>query len=246
MARRRRKSKDKAGEASQRKKGLRALLKGTQEEASRAFDRLTLALTLVGVCTIAVFTGYLVGQYAVRWVASPLIVTERAQDPGTRLAEDRAAAEVADRSLSPSPAQGSSSPAASAPVSSSAAGADQPGASTASPAPERPQPSSPSQPGQPAAASASRPSVQPPGAGAGRTRRTIYRVQVGRFANRDDAAKVADALKAENPPVPDAWVLFDNSSGQYRVQAGAFSNRQRAQDFVDQLVAMGYDAYIAQ
>lgn len=245
MARRRRKSKDKAGEASQRKKGLRALLKGTQEEASRAFDRLTLALTLVGVCTIAVFTGYLVGQYAVRWVASPLIVTERAQDPGTRLAEDRAAAEVADRSLSQSPAQGSSSPAASAPVSSSAAGADQPGASTASPAPERPQPSSPSQPGQPAAASASRPSVQPQ-APAQAERATIYRVQVGRFANRDDAAKVADALKAENPPVPDAWVLFDNSSGQYRVQAGAFSNRQRAQDFVDQLVAMGYDAYIAQ
>src|SRR5690606_14501195 len=128
--------------------------------------------------------------------------TERAQDPGTRLVDDGAAAEVADRSLSQSPAQGSSSPAASGAARSPAAGAAQPGAATASPSPERPQPSSPSESSQPAAASASRPSVQPQ-APTQPERAAIYRVQVGRFANRDDAAKVADALKAENPPVPD-------------------------------------------
>lgn len=71
-------------------------------------------------------------------------------------------------------------------------------------------------------------------------------MQVGRFSTRAQASAQAEALKTGDPAVPDAWVLFDEAAGVYRVQAGAFSSEQRAREFVSQLAAQGYDAYIAQ
>lgn len=246
MARRRRKGKGRAGESSRGKKGFWARLVGKKAEASRAFDRLTLVLTLVGVCTIAIFTGYLVGQYAIRWVASPLIITERAQDPGTRVIDDDQP-QLSARSLSQPPAPSSSTESLPEGTTTTAATTTPAASSPPQQAPFAPAPSgsqpAPSPP-QSTVASAPRTPVEP-SAPAQPARATVHRVHVGKFANREEAVRVADALKSESPPVPDAWVLFDNGSGQYRVQAGAFSTRQRAEDFVEQLVAMGYDAYIA-
>lgn len=57
---------------------------------------------------------------------------------------------------------------------------------------------------------------------------------------------VSETLKEGPSPVaPDAWVLFDQASGEYRVQVGAFSNAARAQQFVEELKARNLDAFIA-
>ena len=39
----------------------------------RLMERVSLGLTLVAVSAFAIFAGYLVGQYAITWVAAPLI-----------------------------------------------------------------------------------------------------------------------------------------------------------------------------
>ena len=80
MARGKRRARRRADETS--KERAAGTVKERVAEASRALDRVTLVLTLVGVCAFAIFTGYLVGQYAIRLVASPLITNERAENPG--------------------------------------------------------------------------------------------------------------------------------------------------------------------
>lgn len=198
----------------------------TQEQATgakAALDRVTLVLTLVGVSVFAIFTGYLVGQYAVRWVASPLVVTERAVDPGTRVVDDSGS---------------TTSPVALPPAASATAARGSP--STQAP-PATAQATAGGAPGAPQTRPATSTS-QPAATAQGET--TIYRVHVGRFSTREDATRLAEALKTSSPAIPDAWVLLDHATGQYRVQAGAFSNRQRAQDLVDQLRAAGHDAFV--
>jgi len=216
------------------------------EKARAAFDRLNLVLTLVIVSVFAIFTGYLVGQYAVHYFAEPLIVTERPAASGTRVVDDSGAS-PAPVVLSPSPAQTANQAASRAPAASSgpAAGAaaqqapaPSGGAPAAPAAVQAPPSSSPAAGGQAAASGAA--SRQ------GQVAATVYRVHVGHFRTRDEAVRVADALKTGTPAVPDAWVLRDAATGEYRVQAGAFSSLQRARDFAEQLISMGHDAYIAQ
>lgn len=202
--------------------------------AGRAFDRVTLVLTLVGVCAFAIFTGYLVGQYAIRLVAAPLITSERAESPGTRLVDDEPSVSPGARPAGSQVASGGSTqPAATTPAASTA--------TTASTAASGSATSS-------RTTASTAPAVSPSSTAATQatSSRTIYRVQIGRFASRADATAQAEALKKGNPPVPDAWVLYDQAAGVYRVQAGAFSSEQRAREFVSQLAAQGYDAYIAQ
>ena|GEM_PF-3257166 len=240
---------------------------GPAVQARDAFDKLTLVLTVVGVSVFAIFTGYLVGQYAVRWVAAPLVVTQRAADPGTRVVDDAApsqspvvlaptsnhsagqgASRTSAATVAQAPAAGSASPASSHASSAPAAGSVSSGPANRSTAAGAPAIAA-VQSGQPN--SAPRASGAESGSSDGQTQAqaqaqaAIYRVHVGRFATRQDALREAEALKTGDPAVPDAWVLFDSASGEYRVQAGAFSNRQRAQDFANQLVALGHDAYIA-
>lgn len=236
MARRKRKLRAKSGEAEEHASDGRA-----------ALDRLTLVLTLVGVSVFAIFTGYLVGQYAIRWVASPLIVSERAADPGTRVVDSSGSSPspvVLPPVANPAGDQGPSSGPAAAQAAQAGGGAPSPvpssAASSAAGAATRSsgRAASSNTPSSPASAG-------PSTSSAAQGQRTIYRVHVGHFATRQEAQQAAESLRTGNPAVPDAWVLYDSASGEYRVQAGAFSSRQRAQEFVDQLVALGRDAYIA-
>lgn len=232
------------------------------EEAGRAFDRVTLVLTLVGVCAFAIFTGYLVGQYAIRLVAAPLITSERAETPGTRFVDDEAqpsssqgarsvGSQAASRGATTATSTTSTAPAAST-VSSSSGSSTPSRASTTAPVASTSAPSggASSASGSSSSAQATRASVSttssPATSPTSQAARTIHRVQIGRFATRAEASAQAEALKKGNPPVPDAWVLFDDTAGVYRVQAGAFSSEARAREFVAQLVAQGYDAFIAQ
>lgn len=252
MARASKKARERAkGKSRRAAKGAAASGNSIVEEAGRAFDRVTLVLTLVGVCVFAIFTGYLVGQYAIRMVASPLIVTERAENPGTRVIDDEAPPQAggAQRASGASTAAPAASTASStsAPAASTSGG-QVPAASTArTPAPAASTAPAPvaSTAGTPAPA-ASTPAASSSSASTSSSTRTIYRVQVGRFSTRAQASAQAEALKTGDPAVPDAWVLFDEAAGVYRVQAGAFSSEQRAREFVSQLAAQGYDAYIAQ
>ena len=104
MARGKRRARRRADETS--KERAAGTVKERVAEASRALDRVTLVLTLVGVCAFAIFTGYLVGQYAIRLVASPLITNERAENPGTRLVDD----EGEGSRSTPTPSQAAQAP----------------------------------------------------------------------------------------------------------------------------------------
>lgn len=177
------------------------------------WDRVTLALTLIVVGVLAIFTGYMVGQYAITWVASPLTETTPRLETATvpiQTAPDPVTMPVSrgDSALSERPSSGTSQGAT---------------------APQRPVPVSPVQP------------VEEPAA---QQRQTIVRVQVGRFTTREQAATLAEQLKEGTPPIEDAWVLFDEKSGEYRVQVGAFSNAARASELAQQLRSRNLDAFI--
>lgn len=184
----------------------------------RLMERVSLGLTLVAVSAFAIFTGYLVGQYAITWVAAPLIgepqpESARPEAASTQFREER-------------------EPAASAPATSARA---------VSPTPTTAQ--APASTSTPAAAG---PASSPPSVAASSTAQSVsmYRVHVGRYAARGEAEAVAERLRTGRPAVPDAWVLFDQGAGAYRVQAGAFTARERALEFASELSARGYEAFV--
>lgn len=152
------------------------------------------------------------GQYAVRWVAAPLMEGPQLASEGVRFSES-----AADDPLPTVPTQSRSS------ADPSSVGSSE---TSAAPSASQPQVAMPS---QSQAAAPAAPST--------------FRVHVGRFRQRADADSVADRLRAGL--APDAWITYDQSSGEYRVQVGAFSNLDRANEFVSQLSAAGYDAFIA-
>lgn len=181
-----------------------------EKEPRSTMDRVSLALTLVAVAAFAIFTGYLVGQYAVRWVASPLgeVPTPVLEEAGTSI-EER--------------------------VPSSSAEDGSQGASTTD--------TQPSDTRRSETQNRAAEEVPETTSTAGSS---VYRVHVGRYETRDAAAEASEALKAGTPTVPDAWVLFDQATDEYRVQVGAFSDAERANQFVQELRAHSYDAFIAQ
>lgn len=54
-----------------------------------------------------------------------------------------------------------------------------------------------------------------------------------------------DALKTATPPIPDAFIVYDDTQRVYRVQVGSFSSQARAEEFAKDMVARGFDAIIA-
>lgn len=215
----------------------RARRKEVQEEtesaSERLKDRVSLGLTLVVVSVFAIFTGYLVGQYAISWIASPLVNepisgSARPEAASTQLREEGPAPAASTPS-----SQVASTPAGQPTFTSSAPASP----STASPAPS-PSPVASSTPAAPAGGSA------PSGAGTASQSVTMHRVQIGRYATRSEAEAVAERLRSGRPAVPDAWVLFDAAAGVYRVQAGAFTARERALEFAAELSARGYEAFV--
>ena len=227
----------------------RARKKEVQEEtdsaSERLRDRISLALTLVVVSAFAIFTGYLVGQYAISWIASPLIT-----EPISSARQEAASTQFREEEPEPaaSTPQVASVPAAQ-PSSSSSAQAGSSAGSPASRAPASPAASTSSpaaSPAQPATGSGSPATGSSAGSGSGAASQsvTMHRVQVGRYATRSEAEAVAQRLRTGRPAVPDAWVLFDQAAGVYRVQAGAFTARERALELAEELSARGYEAFV--
>lgn len=191
-------------------------------EKSPWADRLSLAATLIVVAVFAIFTGYLVGQYAVHWLASPILGEAREESPGTRV--------VSSNSVTPS----SSSSTESGASTNSTTTMTSTTSSTSS------GPTGGASSGQTVTTSVS---ASPPPLSSQTAQSTIYRVQVGRFGTQEDAARLVGALQAQ---APDAWVVYDRTSGEYRVQAGAFSSKERADEFAATLARLGHDAYVVQ
>jgi len=197
------------------------------EEPRSPLDRLSLGLTLVVVSVFAIFTGYLVGQYAIRWVASPLGETPQAVDSGVQL---QTRVETTS---------GTQSASATAPSQTEGAGGTPSATSGAAT-------STSSEPRANSSQEMERGSAQSLSPTTERERTTVVRVQVGRYSTREAANETAERLRTGSPPIPDAWVLFDQESGEYRVQAGAFSSRERADELVRGLRARSFDAFVAQ
>lgn len=69
---------------------------------------------------------------------------------------------------------------------------------------------------------------------------SVYKVQVGAFADRDAASAAVPIL--EELGYPGAWVVF--VEGSYRVQVGAFSDPANASRVARDLERAGYAVYI--
>lgn len=207
----------------------RAKKRRESDENGRAneklMERVSLGLTLVAVSAFAIFAGYLVGQYAIAWVAAPLITEPQGESARPEAASTPFREDV-EPARDPSPV--STRPAVPPPAAAQgAAGGTSAGSAAASSSSPSGGPSSPS-----TAASAPAQSMN------------VYRVQVGRYATRGEAEAVAERLRSGRPAVPDAWVLFDQGAGAYRVQAGAFTARERALELASELSGRGFEAFV--
>lgn len=150
--------------------GRKKAEKNEKKDECRGFmDRLSLIVTLLVVSVFAIFTGYLVGQYAIHWIAAPIVGEAQQESSGTQFV---------DRSVGASP--DSPSPAASPqpnPQSSQSGQASAP----------RPQQSAAPQPTTTATS------------GGSASQSTVFRVQVGHFATQSAAAAEMQALSDSVP-----------------------------------------------
>lgn len=68
---------------------------------------------------------------------------------------------------------------------------------------------------------------------------TLYRVQLGAFAVKENAERLLDQLRAV---ASDAFIV--NVDGLYKVQVGAFSVKANAERLAEKLKSQGYQTYI--
>lgn len=68
---------------------------------------------------------------------------------------------------------------------------------------------------------------------------TLYRVQAGAFASRENAESRAEALRASG-----FSPYIVQEGGLFKVRVGAFRDRALAEQLADRLRAAGYDAAI--
>lgn len=232
-------------------------------------DRLSFGATLVTVAGVAIFLGWLMGQYAIRWVTSP---------PGTLTATDvrrfeealqSAPTTISPRSSTTVPSGGGTSGTPSGAPSASRVPAPSPASSPASP-PERGAGQLVAQPApSPAGSQAATGSQAAPGARtpSGSTPSPAPSTPAGRApapapltppASLNTAA-LAD-LAPEEPAPParrdGAALRQDGATPQqtepaaggsdqwYRVQVGAFRQREGAQRLVEQLARAGFEAIV--
>src|SRR5690606_23399630 len=188
----------------------------SQRRGRSLADRLSFGISLVTVAAVAIFLGWLMGQYAIQWVTAPLgsrgTVSRNDVQRFEEVLERRQDAPVGPSTAgSPAPVPSSGS----APVEEpSRAG----GAALKAEAPERPAvseapaqavrevpvaprvPAAPSQP-EPVAEAPAPPreapaAVSPAAPSSGESGETprIYRVQVGAFRQREGAQRMVEAL----------------------------------------------------
>lgn len=208
---------------------------------TRLKDRLSFGATLVAVAAVAIFIGWLIGQYAIQSVTGPPRTVESLQRPAsTEMSDadgrfdDRVAAGASHDEIRERP---SSLPAVTGstltPIDSTSTEQTSPSsrpmspAATEAPATEdiatqSPPPSATPQPEAPSASTGS-----------------IWRVQAGAFSERGRAEDLVAQLKARGF---EAAVV--TSSPPYRVQVGAFREEARARSVVQQLHADGFEGFV--
>ena len=180
-------------------------------------ERLSFAATLITVSAVAIFLGWLMGQYAIQAVTGPA--------PSTTMLE---------RSPTPSPAE-SFSP---APSSITSTGSTTSRSTTAASTSSAPTASGTSQ-------ASTTPSATTPTATTSSTTTSsatapsgLWRVQVGAFNDRNRADALAAELRARG------FDVFVSGQPPHRVQVGAFSQESRARATAEDLRALGYEAIV--
>lgn len=210
---------EKAGRGSERKRSG----KGRAMQVWR--DRLSFAATLVTVSAVAIFLGWLLGQYAIQAVTGPVSTATMAERPATP-----------SPSGSSTPAAGSST--ATSPASSSSSSSGGPAAASTGGFATATQAASPA-----TAASGGSSAAGGSGATTGAASSTtatsgLWRVQVGAFNDRNRADALASELRARG------FDVFVTGAPPHRVQVGAFSAEARARATADDLRALGYEAIV--
>jgi len=187
-------------------------------------ERLSFAVTLVTVSAVAIFLGWLMGQYAIQAVTGPAPSSTMAERPATP-----SAAGTVSSTATPSGSTSSGSSSATQPPS--AATSSQPTSTAASTSSSTSAATPASGPTGSAAAPA--PATTSAGQPSG-----LWRVQVGAFNDRSRAEALASELRARG------YEVFVSGTAPHRVQAGAFSDPARAQATADDLRANGYEAIV--
>lgn len=185
---------------------------------SKVLERVYLILTLVAVAGVAVFLGYVVGQYAIQAATGALDreLTRAGEDVRQQTAQS--AREIARE---PSFQVGVEST-----TESDTEGHSSPGVSETLPS-LRESPSSPV--------------VQdsaPPPAPSQTSGKQLYRVQVGAFSSEANARGLANELTGKG------YQVLVIPGSLYRVQVGAFSQRSNAETLKRELEGKGYPAVI--
>src|SRR5690606_15054854 len=185
-------------------------------------ERLSFGLTLVTVSAVAIFLGWLMGQYAILAVTGPSPAVPVLERPSTPPPSE---------TLSPqSPSRAGMAPAGASPPAPAASSPPPavPGATAASTAATTPSP--------PAASSGGGGTSGAPAAPAASS--GLWRVQVGAFNDRSRAEALAAELRARG------YDVFVSGQAPHRVQVGAFSEASRARATAEDLKAKGYEAIV--
>lgn len=184
-------------------------------------NTLIITITLIGLFLISLIVGYFAGERFFKPQAS------RPPDGVTR-------PETAPPTMQPSPAAAPTGGVAATP----------PAASTTVPASPRPTaaPATPPPTPEPAATPArATPTPAAPASVATPGQLILYKVQVGAFATRENAAERMAALKRDGF---DPYVVRER--GLFLVRVGAFRNRATAVELADRVRARGYEVVIVE
>jgi cell division septation protein DedD len=199
--------------------------KSKEQKKSKAFERVYLILTLVAVAGVAIFLGYVVGQYAIQ-AATNALDREIAQE-GDRVRQQ--VAETARQTPPNSAAQVDATPEAD----------DTRGPGTRLQSPSESTPPSPSREVQPAVEPTPKPAPGvPQTVPAATSSKQLFRVQVGAFSSEVNAQSLAGELRDKG------YQVLVVPGSLHRVQVGAFAERSNAETLKRELESKGFPAAI--
>lgn len=205
---------------------------------ARLRDRLSFGATLVAVAAVAIFIGWLLGQYAIQAVTGPRLVSEPMARPTDGVDIGRATRDTAAPGTPITPTTGGMPPTAS-PSSPSAPST----VAETPPARETPSTTSAPTPAPSSSATNAAPSSAATSTATGSAAPSggFWRVQAGAFSDRNRADSVVSDLHALGF---EAVVTLGAQPVPYRVQVGAFRDEARARAIVEDLRAAGFEAAV--
>lgn len=174
----------------------------------------------MAVAAVAIFIGWLVGQYAIQSVTGPVAALEPLERPADvdTIVSEAGGADAPVLTNETIPTGTPSESAASTPPSSSGAGTESRSGSSSGSA------------GAPTEAT-----TPPSSSSSG----GVWRVQAGAFSERDRAESLVARLHARG-----FEAAIVSSASPFRVQVGAFSDEARARSVVQELHADGFEGFL--